>query len=294
MFDKAVICTDLTADSDRLVGCAGALRVLGVREAVLTHVVDVFSGGAAALPGRGAAEDTFERQLAMLEDSGFDVHVEAPMGHPAFSLEEVRRRHAASLIVVGSHGKNVFRGPFSGSISSDLVQLSESPVFVANLNEGDDAASSALVCARVLGRVLFCTDFSDSAEQAFVELRALARQGAREFVLLHVQDRDRVSRAPRDLLPEYDRRDAVRLAHMRTELLDAGAESVEIRIIYGVPGPEIAERAASGEFTLVVMGSRGRGSTRDAFLGGVSDQAVREAQTPLLLVPAREPLPATI
>ncbi len=285
MFDKAVVCTDLSPDSDLLVGCAGGLSVLGVREAVLTHVVDIFRDPRGMSLGTPEAEDAFERQLAMLEDSGYAVHVEAPMGLPAFSLEEVRRRHAASLIVVGSHGRGVFGQPFSGSTSSDLVQLSQTPVFVAALGGAGSLADSALACGRVLGKVLCCTDFSEAADQAFLQAEELARLGAREFVLMHVRDTEHVAEDGSDTLADRDRRDAVRLSHMREALLAVGADHVEIRVTDGSPGRELALRAASDEFTLIVMGSGGQGDGRDVFLGRVSDRVVREARTPLLLVP---------
>lgn len=292
MFDKAIVCTDLTPDSDRLVGCAGGLRVLGVREAVLTHVVDIFRDPGGLLLSSYEAEETFERQLLMLEDSGFAVHVEAPMGHPAFSLEEVRKRHAASLIVVGSHGRDAFGDPFSGSTSSDLLQLSATPVFVAAVGAGQGLVGSALARGRVLGKVLYCTDFSEPASTAFAHVVALARLGAKEFVIMHVRDADRESDHD-GILPDCDRRETVRLAHMREALFEAGAGHVELRIVYGSPAEELARRGASGEFTLIVMGSRGRRTDGNEFLGGVSDRVVREARTPLLLVPCLESRVAT-
>lgn len=284
MFDKAVVCTDLTSDSDLLVSCAGGLRVLGVREAVLTHVVDIFRDPGGLLLSSPEAEDAFERQLTMLEDSGYAVHIEAPLGLPAFSLEEVRKRHAASLIVVGTHGRGMLDEPFSGSTSSDLVQLSETPLFVASLSATSSSAASAVVCGQVLGKVLYCTDFSQTAARAFTHLESLARLGAREFVLMHVRDTE-FSAGDSSDMPESFRRETVRLSRMREALLDAGAGQVEIRVVYGCPAEELANRATSGEFTLIVMGSRGRRSERDGFLGGVSDRVVRDARTPLLLVP---------
>lgn len=105
MYEKAVMCTDLTAESDDLVACAGGLRVFGFNVVVLTHVVDVFSSGD-VMPSN-QAEVVFARQIETLENHGFCVHIEAPMGHPVFSLRNLSREYGASLIVVASHGTGV-------------------------------------------------------------------------------------------------------------------------------------------------------------------------------------------
>lgn len=284
MFEKAVVCTDLSEDSDCLVGCAGELRILGISEAILTHVVDVFGQTPTCTLAGPEADQAFERQIATLEDCGIVVHVEAPIGHPAFSLEEVRQRHGATLIVVGSHGKGVFDTPFSGSVSSDLLQLSETPVLVASF--AGLAREGGVACATILGHVLYCTDFSESAGRAFSCLEELAGIGAREFTLMHVQDKRRIDDEGPGLLPEYDRRDTLRLGHLRERLMTAGATTARIEVVHGSPAEKVAEAAASGRYSLIVLGARGRSQRDTGMLGGVSDRVVRESHTPILLVPA--------
>lgn len=286
MFEKAVVCTDLSPDSDCLVSCAGELRILGVRETILTHVVDVFGAAAPGdLAGRDA-DSAFERQVAILEGSGMRVRVEAPIGHPAYSLEEVRRQHGATLIVVGSHGKGVFGTPFSGSVSSDLLQLSETPVLFAafdGLGCGSDGPAEA--CSRILASVLYCTDFSEAAERAFTCLEELVTQGIERVTLMHVQDTKRIETESAEMLPEHDRRDTLRLGRLRERLLTAGVGEVHIEVVHGTPTQSVAGAVAGGEYSLIVLGTRGRSQRATGMLGGVSDRVVREASTPILLVP---------
>lgn len=283
MFEKAVICTDLGSESDALVACAGTLSALGMKHAVLTHLVDVFGTAPGGVMSTGGAEETFARQMALLEARGIAVRVEAPLGHPAFSLEEVRKRHGASLIVVGSQGRGMFDHPLSGSISSDLVQLSEAPVLVTNFAGGADGGDMA----GLLGNVLLCTDFSAAARRAFDVVVGLAARGIERATLCHVQDSPRIETYGGDMLAEYDRKDAVRLAQLKERLLTAGVGEVITEIVHASPGTEIADRAESGEYTLIVLGSRGRAEQRqDGLLGGVSDRALRSARSPLLLIPA--------
>jgi nucleotide-binding universal stress UspA family protein len=52
----------------------------------------------------------------------------------------------------------------------------------------------------------------------------------------------------------------------------------------GKPSREIAERVASGDFDLIVMGTHGRGRVGEAVLGSVSREVVHRAHTPVLLI----------
>jgi nucleotide-binding universal stress UspA family protein len=52
----------------------------------------------------------------------------------------------------------------------------------------------------------------------------------------------------------------------------------------GYPGTELLKRAAAANHDLIVMGSRGRGAVRSAFLGSVSHFVLNHATVPILIV----------
>ncbi|MDP2183103.1 MAG: universal stress protein [Actinomycetota bacterium] len=284
MFDKAVVCTDLTADSASLVACAAGLSSVGVREVVLTHVVDVFSDNPDG-PDVGQEQGhAFERQIETLETSGLQVRVEATVGFPAYSLQDITRRHGASLIVVGSHGKGIYSTPFSGSVSSDILTFSDTPVLIVSpavLSRPD-----AMACQHLLGHVLCATDFSECAQRAFDVAAGLVDCGARRYALMHVQDSTHLAGESSAVIAEFDRKDAVRLNELRECLLRLGADEVDTEIVFDSPSEAIASRAESGRYTLVIMGSHGRSrGGGQSTLGGVSDSVVKRSEVPVLLVP---------
>lgn len=292
MYRKAIVCTDLTCESDSLVICARGLRVLGVEEVVLTHVVDVFNSRSRPETSE-ADDDLFTRQIEALERSGIKVRIEASMGHPAFSVREICRHHNASLIVVGSHGGGVFGLPFSGSVSSDLLVLSDTPVFVASYHRITQDGGEG--CGTVLSHVFFPTDFSEAAQHAFETLVRLVRRGAERVTMLHVQDKQRIERETgrdaTELLSEYDHTDGVRLQRLRDRLGEAGAVAVDVEIEYGSPQEIIASRVGSGDYSLAVLGARGRSGPSEEALGGVSNEALRFATTPILIIPQDSRIP---
>jgi nucleotide-binding universal stress UspA family protein len=66
---------------------------------------------------------------------------------------------------------------------------------------------------------------------------------------------------------------------------EAGVEGAELRTIFGIPAERLAELADDEGAELIVVGSRGRGAFRAAFLGSVSNSLVGVAHCPVLIVP---------
>lgn len=82
---------------------------------------------------------------------------------------------------------------------------------------------------------------------------------------------------------------------MRSRLLSEGrdaveaaaaalGDSVQTRVIEGSPGPAICALADETSAAAIVMGSRGRGGLKRAFLGSVSDHVARNANCPVVIV----------
>ena len=289
MFETAIVCTDLSSDSDDLAACASGLAVLGVRKAILTHVVNIFDDPEGVFASTNEAAETYQRQLESLERSGLTVRVEAPLGHPALSLEQVRRRHSADLIVMGHHGAGGPDAAGSHSISADLLQLSDTPLLLTPRASGGRESDRARALHAILRHVLCCVDPPDAASTVFDKLIDLIHNGVQDVTLLHVQDRQPGGDSSGRAMPEHDRRDAVRMAHMRDALIAAGAKIVRNELVCGTPADELARRAASGEYSLIVLGNRAPFSHGEPHrLGQVSDRIVKESTIPVLLVPAGE------
>jgi nucleotide-binding universal stress UspA family protein len=68
-------------------------------------------------------------------------------------------------------------------------------------------------------------------------------------------------------------------------VLQTGVVSAERRTAVGVPAERLADLAAEEDAELVVVGSRGRGAFKSAFLGSVSSSLVGVARCPVLIVP---------
>jgi nucleotide-binding universal stress UspA family protein len=67
--------------------------------------------------------------------------------------------------------------------------------------------------------------------------------------------------------------------------VDAGLADAERRVAIGHPGERLADLADEEDAELIVVGSRGRGAFKAAFLGSVSNSLVGVARCPVVVVP---------
>jgi nucleotide-binding universal stress UspA family protein len=73
---------------------------------------------------------------------------------------------------------------------------------------------------------------------------------------------------------------------LRTRIREAGAEPIiEPATVVGLPASTILEEAAARKSDLIVMGSRGQGTTRRLLLGSVSASVLHSADCSVLVVP---------
>jgi nucleotide-binding universal stress UspA family protein len=78
--------------------------------------------------------------------------------------------------------------------------------------------------------------------------------------------------------------------HAAERLLDemaaeAGLETAEKRVVSGMAAERLADLADEVDAELIVVGSRGRGALKAAFLGSVSASLIGVARCPVLVVP---------
>jgi nucleotide-binding universal stress UspA family protein len=288
MFENIVLATDLSPAWDELIDCAAEFRLLGCTKIILTHVITTtfFSGLAESL--QSEAQPLLESHKHRIIAQGFEVVTEMPLGLPAYSLNDVACRHGASLIVVGSHGKSLWREGVLGSFSNAVVHHTRYPVLVlkTTIDETKERGTCRLEAIEMLRHLLFPTDFSPTAAQALEYLEALAKKGLGEVTILNALElpgeeafppgyQEFTLGAARDLLGQWQQR-----------LLHAGIPVVNDRLDSGHPIPAILEVLQKQDISLIVMGTQGKGFIKEIFLGSVAHTVARLAPCPVLLIPA--------
>ena len=235
---------------------------------------------------RVEAESYLRVQARQLETAGLEVLLETPGGPPAQSLNQVAQRHDASLIVLGTHGKSLWREGVLGSFSSAALHQALFPILLLPVRVSKRGSPNCLwQCAELLRHVLSPTDFSEIAAEALVVLELLAPQGVARVTLLHALEVHLSELLAPDLAvapeaPEYNS-----LEILKDRLEAAGVPQVRTRVTPGHPYSVILEAVRSLDISLIVMGTQGRGFLAELFLGSVAHNISRVAICPMLLIP---------
>jgi nucleotide-binding universal stress UspA family protein len=132
--------------------------------------------------------------------------------------------------------------------------------------------------------ILVAWDGSEHAKRALAEAVDLARTQDARLTLLTVA-------APLHAWPGYvppvseaDLISAAEKILAEGEALVPDGIAVSGRTGAGDPGAELLKRAGAADHDLIVMGSRGRGAVRSAFLGSVSHFVLNHTTVPVLIV----------
>jgi len=263
---------------------------MGVEQIVLVHALNTRHANMLYQQLLSLSAREMEKQKVLLEEAGFEVELEMPVGIPQYEINRVAAERNVSLIVVYSTAESLFGDIFSGAIAYEVINQAAVPVLVMKARMSEEQCE--VVCPNLMARILFATDFSDTANKAFQAVEHLVRKGCTAVTLAHVQDKARIEPHLTDRLAEFNQIDSSRLQELETRLRRLGATRVDIRIPYGSPAEELLRisRENEGPHTLIVMGSRGRGFIRELFVGSVSHFMVRRAAAPVLLVPVAPPL----
>jgi nucleotide-binding universal stress UspA family protein len=136
-----------------------------------------------------------------------------------------------------------------------------------------------------LGTVLLATDLGVTTREASRQAIVLAARLRSRLLIVHVLDARRAGPAP----VASGRPFAVR-AERETDLLElvrrahAAGVHAEFLLWEGDPAEAIAAAASSEHADILVVGSRGRRGAERALLGSVSDELIRIASCPVMVV----------
>ena len=306
---NAILGTDLSAASDRVVENSAELKLFGIKRIILVYVLNLRSTMDFAGYNLDSAQEKVDQQKEKLLSIGFEVDTKIVMGIPAIELMRQARIHDAELVIIGSRG-NTWSKYTLGETASEVLHNMDCPVLLMAFSKVQDEIQLEemvqedlhhfekfirqfrkrepkieLLHKSLYQHVLLTTDFSDFSENAF---QWLTKQPASvsKLTLLHIQDAVRIARHLEDKLDEFNRIDTMRLERMKDEFIRVHPETkIDIVLEYGNPKQLIPQFIKDNMITLAVMGSQGRGYISEFFLGSVSLRVARQADSNVLIIP---------
>ncbi len=228
------------------------------------------------------------KQRKTIEDQGFVTTLEIVLGGAYEELQKVAKQTDISLIIIGKQEVSAYNQLLllMGNANSEILHVHEKPLLMISTHteRKDGINKVGCLCKRLKERILFATDFSDISMQAFKYVEKLVEDGCKKVTLFHVHNKVKKWYTDSVKLEEFNRIDTERLEVRRQLLLDKGAEEVEIKILVGTPSVQILKESKN-DYSLIVMGSQGRGFLEEIFIGSVSQNVARKTNVSMLLIP---------
>jgi nucleotide-binding universal stress UspA family protein len=182
---------------------------------------------------------------------------------PAETIMKVAQDGNYDLIVMGYSGEKE-EGMHLGSVANKVSMHSKTSVLVAKEK-------------RQLSKILVPVDGSESAEKALRYAVLLAKKTDAKMTLLHVQDPGLFN-----LRPELTEKIGGRILSEAADRVEGITPQQKLEL--GDPAKIIIKTARDGDFDIVIMGSKGHGSTARFLLGSVSDHVIHYTDRSVLLI----------
>jgi nucleotide-binding universal stress UspA family protein len=138
-------------------------------------------------------------------------------------------------------------------------------------------------------KILFPTDFSDVSRKAVTYIKQLKGAGAQEVIVLHVIDQKELmvlSRATEQYLQitaQMENEVEKEMAAVETDLTAAGFH-VKLSVKTGIPFTEIMAAVVEEKASVIVLGSHGKSNISEMLMGSVSENVIRHATVPSLVI----------
>lgn len=277
--EKILLTTDFSKPSKKLLESAKKLKESGLKEVILTHVVDISTAQASALQFQKSSKKVLEKERKTLEEAGLEVSVFVPVGFPANEIVQLANKEEVDMILIASHGKGYIKQIFLGSTTFDVIRIAETPVLIEKYEDlADD--NYQLASKKKFSRVLLPLDLSQRSDN-LVEWIKESSNIIDEVVLLTVIEK---SKDQSELKVKTDGAEA-ELESYQEKLSSKGFE-VETVIEIGTASENIITVAEEKEVNSIIMATRGMGTIKGLLLGSTANAVARKAKLPVILNPS--------
>jgi len=277
LFEKILLCTDFSTPSKLLLNCIPELMNLGLKEVILTHVVNIKSAGGNADEIQKYDEEKLLQKKIQLEKMGLKVNVKVPVGFPAEEIVKTAQNENASLILIASHGMGFIKS-LLGSTTFDTLRISTVPVLVEKYKDIDKEECRAY-CAEKFKKVLLPVDFSEASYRVIEEVKK-AGKAIEEIILVSVIEKSESA----DELKKTRQAAEEKLNQLKDDFINLGFKA-KIEIKEGTASKNILETAEKDEVSLIALSKHGAGTVKGLLIGSTADSIARHSKIPVLLFP---------
>lgn len=282
MFKKILFPTDFSAYADKAIEYLVGMKALGVEEVVQTFIMETGEEYPITMARK-------KRTLAMLKDreplfkeQGLNIKSRVELGTPYREILKMADAEEVSMIVMGSHGKGLFDEVIIGSVSDRVAREAKVPVLLVKFKILQDMNGTRLEkrSAELFKKILYPTDSSPCSMSVMQYVREFKKVGCEEVIIANVIDSSstRLKDVPNAV------REMEKKLSVEKHIFEEQGIAARIAVPVGRPVDELLRVAKNERVSLIVMGSTGKGYFRQMLLGSVSENMVRHAKCPVLVV----------
>lgn len=288
MFEKMLVISEISLNSDGVLKRLKELYNFGTRRCILLHCVNPYESRANKPSyvndyGDAIIKENLEKQKAVLEEEGFEVETRIVYGFVKNEIVRISDEEGLSLVVAKAEDHSMVGEMFFCGVACDVLYHSNRPILLIRVPDEQQETKEI----GLFDHVMFPTDFSPNAAIAFGYLKRLVSHGLKKVTIVHIQDQSKIDPHILYKLEEFNEVDEKRLQSLKHELLELGAIEVNIQLLYGSPTNKIMELIKDKEISLVFMGRQGKGYIKEIFLGSLSNNLARHATCSMLLIPSK-------
>jgi nucleotide-binding universal stress UspA family protein len=287
MFKRILIVTDLSKNSASLISCLKGLKSFGTEEMLLLVCLGQVDASTAVLQ---YADDDLkkyvENQRQMLVGQGYDAEAKILVDATFDEINRIADDGNYDAIVVGALKRTFTDRIMFNDLAYEIIAQTHKPILLIRLEKND---KNELPDIETIGNhIMFPTDFSENAEDAFEYVVDAAGTMANKVTIVHVQDESGFSPYLSQQLRKFDVHMNQHLQDLEKRLSHKENVTVDTVVKYGSPTGVMLDLIDELQVHLVIMGRQGRGFIKDLFLGSVSNNICRLSSASVLLIPSKQ------
>jgi nucleotide-binding universal stress UspA family protein len=240
------------------------------------------------------AKADLDEAAALLSGSRVSVEQLVAEGEPDEEIVAAAERRGVQMIAMSSHGRGAIGRAIFGSVADRVARTAPVPIVI--LRTPDEVTDPGVVVSRIVVPL----DGSEIAARALPVASELAKQLTAPVYVVRAVDAALalpmasgvfgagpvVDADVTDQIWEEAESEARSTVTAAVSRLQAAGVDASGGIVNGSPFFAISEAIEPGD--LLILTSHGRGGVRRWLLGSVAEKLVREANAPVMLVPAVE------
>ena len=281
MFKKVLLATDLSPALNCFTNCLLELKNVGTEEIDMVSVININAMSSIQSNSKSAVnyQKRYKKRLMeegkKIEDIGFSVNYEVPIGIPHKKICEITKKRDEDLILIGSRGESRIQSILLGSTVANVIRLCKIPILIERIELANKRANESHILGyeQKLRSILLATDFSENSREAERIAQKLA-PNAKEVHIVTVAERQRQG-------------EEEKLKSLKEKFSEV-CDNVKVKLEEGIASKNINKIADEENVSMIILGKRGKGSLKELLLGSTAEAVVRHSNKPVLLIPPKE------